>query len=172
MADDQSEKQKQTEAPSPKTSLLKWIIITLVVVIVMVAGGLLSWNLLLKQDSKNTEGDQQIADSSSKNQNNVKILYPLESFIVNLLDKTGLGKRYLKITIELEVDNEASKNIIESNKTQLKDTILILLSGLSFEEISSIEGKLDLKQAILSRTNQVLGSNTIRRIYFTEFVVQ
>ncbi len=61
---------------------------------------------------------------------------------------------------------------VETYKTQLKDTILMLLSSRSFEEISTVEGKLDLKQNLLARINQALGENVVSRIYFTEFVVQ
>jgi flagellar basal body-associated protein FliL len=35
-----------------------------------------------------------------------------------------------------------------------------------------MEGKLELKQALLSRINQALGEGIVQRIYFTEFVVQ
>jgi flagellar basal body-associated protein FliL len=35
-----------------------------------------------------------------------------------------------------------------------------------------MEGKLELKQTLLSRMNQILGDGVVRRIFFTEFVVQ
>ena len=62
--------------------------------------------------------------------------------------------------------------MVETHKPQLKDTVLLLLSSHSFEEIRSVEGKIELKQALLSRINQVLGGGVVHRIYFTEFVVQ
>ena len=173
MADDQQEKVGSKEAAKPKRFSLKWIIIAATLVVVLGIGGVVGWNLVIKKDNKHVEKKQKAAESpSEKKKNEAKILYPLEHFIVNLMDKDGLGKRYLKVTIELEVNDEASKNLIEFHKAELKDTILLLLSGLSFEEINSIEGKLELKQALLSRVNQVLGGSIIQRIYFTEFVVQ
>ena len=172
MADNQQEKESSKEATAQKSSSLKWVIIAIVLMVVLGAGGFLGWNLLANKDSSAAEDNQQIAESRVKKKGEAKILCPLESFIVNLMDKSGLGKRYLKVTMELEVGDEEGKSIIDTHKTQLKDTILLLLSGLSFEEINSIEGKLSLKQALLSRTNQILGGNIISRIYFTEFVVQ
>ena len=68
--------------------------------------------------------------------------------------------------------DEASRDRVQRYEAQLRDTILLLLTSQSFKEISSIEGKLDLKQALLSRINQTLGEGLVRRIYFTEFVVQ
>jgi flagellar basal body-associated protein FliL len=35
-----------------------------------------------------------------------------------------------------------------------------------------MEGKLALKQELLERMKQILGEGVVRRIYFTEFVIQ
>jgi len=173
MADGDLEKEGGKEATKQKSSSVKAVIVTVVLMVILVVGGFLGWNLLMNKEGNEIEPEQRMAESQEKKKvNDAKILCPIESFIVNLMDKSGMGKRYLKVTMELEVGNEVSKAVIDTHKTQLKDTILLLLSGLSFEEINSIEGKLSLKQALLSRTNQVLGGNIVRRIYFTEFVVQ
>ena len=88
------------------------------------------------------------------------------------MDKQGVGKRYLKITMELEVNKEEDKLLIENHNAQIRDTVLLLLSSQSLKEINTMEGKLELKQNLLSRMGQILGDGVIRRIYFTEFVVQ
>jgi flagellar FliL protein len=102
----------------------------------------------------------------------VSIVCPLNSFVVNLLDKNGVGKRYLKVTMQLEVGKEEEKLLIENHNPQIRDTVLLLLSSQSLKEINTMDGKLELKQALLSRMNQILGDGVVRRIYFTEFVVQ
>jgi flagellar FliL protein len=100
------------------------------------------------------------------------IIHPLEPFIVNLMDKSDSGKRYLKTTIELDVMGQEGLDLIESRKAQLRDAILLLLTSQSFMEINTIEGKLELKRSILLRINQVLSEKVVNNIYFTEFVVQ
>ena len=102
----------------------------------------------------------------------VSINYLLEPFIVNLMNKAAFGKRYLKAQIVLEVGGEDGKRKIEGHKPELRDTILLLLSSYSFNEINTIDGKLELKQALLYRLNQILDEPIVHRIYFTEFVVQ
>jgi len=62
--------------------------------------------------------------------------------------------------------------LLQGQKAQIRDTILLLLSSQSYAEISSMEGKLELKQSLLVRINQLLGGKKVRRLYFTEFVVQ
>ncbi|MEE8399606.1 MAG: flagellar basal body-associated FliL family protein [Desulfobacterales bacterium] len=166
------EKDDSTEAASSKASPVKWIIVG-VVVVALGVGGYFGYSQFMKKDPADATAEKKSRATASRNKaTEVRIIYPLESFIVNLKDKAGSGKRYLKVTVELEVGSLASKAKLGSYSTQLRDTILLLLSGLSFDEINSIEGKLDLKQSLLARTNQLLGSGTIRRIYFTEFVVQ
>jgi flagellar FliL protein len=175
MADEKEEKEGATEEKedsSEAASPVKWIIVGCVVIALGV-GGYFGYGQFMKKDSADAKGDVTSPDAASRSKKaEVRIIYPLESFIVNLKDKAGSGKRYLKVTVELEVGDVASKAKLTSYKTQLRDTILLLLSGLSFDEVSSIEGKLDLKQSLLARTNQLLGSGTVRRIYFTDFVVQ
>jgi flagellar FliL protein len=126
-------------------------------------GGIYGYSKFNKRKDKNAEIAQ--ADKAS-------IVLPLNSFVVNLMDKRGVGKRYLKITMELEVNKEEDKLLIENHNAQLRDTVLLLLSSQSLNEINTMEGKLDLKQNLLSRMGQILGDGVVSRIYFTEFVVQ
>jgi len=102
----------------------------------------------------------------------MNIVYPLKSFIVNLADKKGVGKRYLKITMEIEVGGEEQRALVNHKVPQLRDTILLILSSRTIEEITSMEAKLELKQVLLARMNRAVGRDVIQRVYFTEFVVQ
>ena len=163
-----AEEKDSKEEMRPKKSFLGLIILG-VMVMVLGGGGYLGWNLLNQGNAKVSQISSAL--SQAKNQGE-QIIYPLDSFIVNLMDKAGLGKRYLKVTIELEVANKESKKILERNTTQLRDATLLLLSSQSFVEINTVEGKLDLKQALLSKINRVLGDGVVHRLYFTEFVVQ
>jgi flagellar FliL protein len=155
----------------PKKSSLKLIILG-VVVVVLGAGGYVGWSHF--KGNKNGDGKetQTTKAEASNKKNEVKIVFPLESFIVNLADRTGVGKRYLKVTLALEVRDEENKKTVERYTAELRDTILLLLSSQSFTEISTMEGKLELKHALLSRINHALGGSVVQRLYFTEFVVQ
>ena len=160
---EEKEKVKDTEKEqTPKKSKLKLIIIG-VVVLLIGAGGFVGYNEYKKGKA---------AKAEASNTEKVSIICPLKSFVVNLLDIKGDGKRYLKVTIQLEVGKEEDKLLIENHNSQLRDTILILLSSQTLKEINTMEGKLELKQALLSRLKQILGDGVVRRIYFTEFVVQ
>lgn len=157
---------------SPKKSMIRWVILGCAVVVIGI-GGFFGWTLFVKKGATGHDDKTKISETAAKNKpEETRIIFPLESFIVNLTDSAGSGKRYLKATIELETGSEEEKKKLESYKAQMKDTILTLLSSRSFEEIKTVEGKLDLKQAVLFQINQILGGNIVQRIYFTEFVVQ
>jgi flagellar FliL protein len=171
VAEEKKEREKDVEEeqePQPKKSFLKFIILG-VIVIAVGTGGYLGWDLLVKGKK---EGPKTPKSRPQIRREEVGMIYPLESFIVNLMDKAGLGKRYLKVKIILEIGGEEAKKVVDGQKPRLRDTILLLLSSQSFKEINTMEGKLELKQALLSRINQALGEGIVQRIYFTEFVVQ
>lgn len=98
------------------------------------------------------------------------VLHSLRPFIVNLVDPSG--KRYLKVTLDLELTGPEVKGEVETRRPQVRDTILILLSSKSFEDINTPEGKLRLRNEIISRVNLYLTAGKVKNVYFTEFVVQ
>jgi len=115
---------------------------------------------------------RKVASETTQKPEEMTIVYPLKSFIVNLADKKGVGKRYLKLTLEVEVAGEEQRALVNHKIPQLRDTILLMLSSRTIAEITSMEAKLELKQVLLARMNSAIGKNVIQRLYFTEFVVQ
>jgi len=83
-----------------------------------------------------------------------------------------MGKRYLKVKMDLELNDEKPSAEIERRLPQLRDTILTTLSSKNYEEISSLDGKMQLRAEIMAMLNQYLKTGKITNIYFTEFIVQ
>ena len=154
---------------APKKSPLKLILI-IGMVLVLGAGGFIGWQMFSR--GKGTEAAARVETVPESLAEEMSIMCPLKSFIVNLADKSGLGRRYLKITMELEVANEKGKELVEKQNAKLRDSILIVLSSLSYDEINSTGGKMRLKRSLLSRIKQTLRADVVRKVYFVEFVVQ
>jgi flagellar FliL protein len=167
MAEEKEAIGNEDEGITPKKSFFKWILLTGIVLFVVI-GGYFGWTLFVKGG----EGVAGISEPLLKLREEKPVIYPLNPFIVNLMDKSGLGKRYLKVTMKLEVGNEKDKDLLADHTPQIRDTVLLLLSSLTFKDINSIEGKIDLKQSLMARINRVLGDGRVRTIYFSEFVVQ
>jgi len=150
------------EAQPPPQSKLKLIVLASTVLLLGV-GGFFGWKWY---------AGRKVASETTQKPEEMTIVYPLKSFIVNLADKKGVGKRYLKLTLEVEVAGEEQRALVNHKIPQLRDTILLMLSSRTIAEITSMEAKLELKQVLLARMNSAIGKNVIQRLYFTEFVVQ
>jgi len=94
----------------------------------------------------------------------------LEPFLVNLADPET--RRYLKIKVELEVDQAKSLKELEKSLPRLRDALILLLGSKTYKEVASPEGKLRLKEEMLARLSQIPGGKKIRQVFFTEFVAQ
>lgn len=116
------------------------------------------------QGSSGAEGDPAAAESVGP------INIEFKPFTVNLNDVSG--KRYLKLAMSIEADNEALAGEINAKMPQFRDIILLLLSSLSYDDIATLDGKMRLRNQMLNRINTQLSTGKIKNIYFSEFVVQ
>ena len=94
----------------------------------------------------------------------------LDTFIVNLADPGG--KRFLRVTIDLELSTAELKDELTSRLPQVRDAILMVLPTKRFEDISSTDGKIALRDELLASLNGFLTTGQVNQIYFKEFVVQ
>lgn len=97
-------------------------------------------------------------------------IFPLEPFIVNIYD--GQELRYLKVKVELEMVGPAIKAEIEGRLAPIRDSVLILLSAKTLQDIQDVQGKNALKDEIMGAINKNLPPGKIVKVYFTDFVVQ
>jgi len=116
-----------------------------------------------------TEEDTAAADGK-KEEAFIGTLFELDPMVVNL--EQSKGKRYLKVKMSFELNKDAVQEELKARLPQLRDAILLMLSSKSFKDVSTVEGKLALRDALLTRINGLLTTGFIKRIYFQEFVVQ
>ncbi len=173
------------KAPAPaaekegkkKGGKLKLVIILLVVLAVLGGGGFAAWKFFLQPKGEAVENATAEGAAEHKAEAPAEAeaevggqLVTLDAFVVNLSDP--MGRRYLKTTLDVEVANAAAAAELTAAMPKVKDTLLLLLSSKSFADISSMDKKIELKNDIVSRLNQIIGKNKVRNVYFTEFVVQ
>lgn len=97
-------------------------------------------------------------------------IFPLDPFIVNIYD--GQELRYLKVKVELEMVGPAIKTEIDGRIAPIRESILILLSAKTLQDIQDVQGKNALKDEILAAINKSIPPGKIAKVYFTDFVVQ
>jgi flagellar protein FliL len=97
-------------------------------------------------------------------------LVEFETFVVNLNE--AASSRYLKVTMRMEVANAKVQHAIEKRIHPVRDVVLGYLSGLGVADSLGAAAKDKIKADLIERIQELIGEDTIRRIYFEEFVVQ
>lgn len=108
--------------------------------------------------------------SVEEEENVIGPLYSLDTMIVNLADHGG--KRYLRVTMVLELSDPEALASIESRLPQVRDAILMILPTKNYDDISTSEGKVALRSQVMEKINSLMTTGRVNNIYFTEFVVQ
>jgi flagellar protein FliL len=159
---------KEGQESAPKKGLPINIIVTCVLALCIIGGGLYVWKggVLSKFTGKSEARTEEKTESAAE----VSAVYDLETFIVNL--SGGAGNNYLKIKITLELNNELLKEELDKRLPQFRDAILTLLSSKTYEDVKTLEGKAQIRAEIITMLNQYLKTGKITNVYFGDFIVQ
>jgi flagellar FliL protein len=96
------------------------------------------------------------------------VLFSIDPFVVNLSEPG----RYLKVTMQFELAGEIEEKSVTEKVPILRDVIITLIGNQTYDYAASTEGKIQLKDEILLRTNRLFGKEVFRNLYFTDFVMQ
>lgn len=165
MAEKNKEEQGGGKKPLGKMALL---IAAAVLLIVGVGAG--AYLLGSGKATGSAGGAAGVAEASRAATDTVGPMIDIAPFIVNILDNDGT--RYLKAALTLEVETAAGHQEVLERMPQLRDAILLVASNKTFDELRDLQGKLQLRAELLARINEIMRRERVRRIYFTEFVVQ
>ncbi len=180
------EEKKEEEAPKEKkSSNMLMIIIIVVLVLIIAIGGVLAFILMGSDDEEDATAAPQVKEKkvvqqrkssasgmtdNARKLSDIGTLYPLDTFTVNL--KSDAGRRYLKVTLSLELEGEELSLELDAKTAVLRDRIIRILSSKTLEEISSKKGKSKVENQIMDTLNSMISDGRIKGIYFTEFVIQ
>ncbi len=117
------------------------------------------------------KGEKEAQDEEKENGDEKKLvgqIVPLEKFIVNLAGSKG--RKVASVSMELEVKGTAVQEEIDKRKAQLRDIIIIILSSKTYEEVSTREGKDNIRNEIKDTINSFLVKGKISNVFFTEFI--
>lgn len=102
------------------------------------------------------------------------VFLALENFTVNLQSEDM--QQFLQVAITLQVADNAQIELIKANMPQVRNRLLLLLSGKKATEILSVEGKKKLSAEIMEQLQQPFTPQgprpEVSEVFFTSFVVQ
>lgn len=172
------------KAEGKRSGKLKIVLIILILLMLLVGGAASFWWFQLREPGAPVKsGTLQAAPAAQEAPNDAAGGSPatdiprpvinnvaLPTVTVNLAD--AAGDRYLKVGMDVEVSSPDAARDIQAQSAKIRDAIIILLSSKTYAELSSTEGKMQLKNEVAARLNQILGTPRVVRVYFTDFVVQ
>ena len=180
---DKEKKKKGEEGQEEKKKggKLKWIIIIVLVLGLLGGGGFFAYKKFFagKKTAPSTEKEAKSSGKEGKKgekkegEKTPKLqakLVSLPTILVNLADP--LGKRYLKISIEIEVKGKDPEKLVEKDMPMIKDALIMLLSSKTYDDLSTLEKKYKLKLEIAQRLNQIFGKPLVTNVFFTQFLIQ
>lgn len=171
MAVEEAEEVKEEKSPpkKAKSKLLLILVIGVLLVALLGVGGFIVYKQVMgggDDADKKTETEAAAKKEASK----IGVVTGVDPFIVNL--KGESGKRYIKVTMQLELSNKEGIEEVKQRMPQIKDAVITVLSDKTTEDLLTVEGKFQLKEQILTRVNILLQTGVVKNVYFVEFVIQ
>lgn len=176
MAEDSAAAKETSSASSGGGGKSSLLLIGLAVVNMIAVGGVgfMLYSSRQKEAQQNTieqvvEGEvsAQAEDAAKEGLEKAPVV-PLETFIVNLAGSKG--RRILRVDLELEVSDTKVVAEIEQRKAQIRDIIIIMLSGRTYDQISGKEGKNELRDDIKGTLNAFLTKGKVSNVFFTNLL--
>lgn len=179
-----------TEAPAkPKSKKLLFILIGLVVVGLLGAGGAL---FILKKNTATDDGAEEDAHAevAHASPGTPPTFLPLENMVVNLADPGG--NRFAQLGITMQLENAKTGEDMKAFMPAIRNSILLLISQRTSEEMLLVEGKEKLSRDIIAAISKEMGyeldepeadasdkkrkrrgpRNPVQAVLFSSFIVQ
>ena len=148
-----------------------WLILIIVLVVLLGGGGAAGW-MLFNKHSKPATGDKTVADTAAPKRAEKPVFLDLDSFTVNLEG----GDRLLYVGMTLHLGDEATQEFLRAHLPQVRNRMLMVLSGQDADALITSDGKQKLAEAIrASLLKQFAGAQPallVDKVLFTQFIVQ
>lgn len=168
-----SNKKKKAAAGGAKRSLL----VILMVILALGACGFAGYTFWEMKKLKNHSLSQEGGDAPKiKAPAKVEPLYiSLNTFTVSLKPTPQDGDRVLYLGVSLRLDDLQSQQTIEKFLPEYRSRLFMLLAKLTYEELTTSEGKQKLIASIKDEVNKPLAFNQSAKasdVLFNEFILR
>ncbi|WP_211234178.1 MULTISPECIES: flagellar basal body-associated protein FliL [Aliagarivorans] len=95
--------------------------------------------------------------------------------ITNYINK-GRKLGYVRVTVEVMVDNESNLTHIEHHSPLIRDAIIEILGKQDYDDIRSLDGREEIRRRCLEVVNDLLvqetGRKMVNNLLFTKYLYQ
>jgi flagellar FliL protein len=159
--------QRVAESKGGSRKLL-WIMIALVMMAIIAAG--LSVYLVLQSSSEGEPPEEVVVERRPP------IFVEIEPFTINMKSSGGVS-HLLYVGMTFKVGSEETREIMHEHMPQVRSRLLMQLSAEDVDELTSIEGKTQLAERLITSLQEPPLSEfqpelALEEVLFTEFIVQ
>lgn len=94
-------------------------------------------------------------------------IVPFDTFLVNLS-----GGKYIRVQVQVEFESLDVPSRFYTRMVPIRDGIISLLAQQTADDLLASKGKDKLRLSIRNVMNEVLRREDVKRVYFTQFVIQ
>jgi len=143
----------------------------IVVVQTLLAIGLTQFVILPRMGVQGADMSEQRAEEIADAVMDPGTIVGLEEIIVTL-DSDPRQPRYLRINVSLEIRDSSQAERAAARIPQLRDIVIMILSGKSAADIGSPEGRSALRDEIFRDVSAQLPESAMMNVFFSDLVVQ
>lgn len=148
------------------------IIIIIAVLVLAGAGAGVYFSGILDGSSTSSAADDEVSNDDEPEEVDMNVVfYDLPEFLVNL-NTNGKQIAFLKVTVTLEIANEADLEIVKTFEPRVIDSFNVYLREMRPSDLEGSGGIYRLKEALLSKINKEAYPARIRDILFKQMVLQ
>ncbi|MDY6829985.1 MAG: flagellar basal body-associated FliL family protein [Pseudomonadota bacterium] len=151
----------------------KLILIVVIVAVVLAGGGAAAWFFLSgSEEGPDAEVAEAVAEAPTGPAQYTKLKPLTVSYWVDN------RQRFLQVTASIMSRDQGVIDVVETNLPLIENNLLNLFSAADFAEVTTLDGKEQLRQAALIEVQKVIDAEsteppgTVEQVLFSSFIVQ
>jgi flagellar FliL protein len=176
MADEEEkeEGQEQGEQSGNKKKLIILAVVCSVLIVVSVVGTMFALDMFSGAEEEMVNADLAPAKPQAETLKPA-IYYPLKPAIIVNFQARG-RQRFLQAELTLLVRDEMVIQAVETHMPMIRNSLVMLFGGQTYEELQTAEGKELLQEQAVQQLQALLEQETgkpgVEKVLFTNFVMQ
>lgn len=170
--DSQLEAEEEQQESKPKKKKTFIIIGGIMLLVLLIQTAIIIFMYFGSVDSSDKNEENATAEKQEEKEEVPTAKYLLDSFMVNLR-ATGTADNYLRTTIYLEYelnDDEQLDVLLEEKKVDIQNEIIKHIRTKTLSDVRSIDSIEVLGEEVQGIVNELLKSESIVKVHFSEFL--
>ncbi len=171
MADDKKEAKKEEEPKEEAKPKRSPLILIIVIINLLAVGGLGAYMVFFQGPAQAQAAAPAAAPAAPPMAPTAfGPLVEMTPLVANLNDE-HIG-HYIRVSMHLEVTDEETKVQVEEALVPIRNRLVIYFSELTTEQTNASGARERIRGELVEAINEVLGAPKVRRVFYTDFVVQ